>query len=123
MPARPGGWIFFDGSSYWLQVTRRHDRCSARSHQNGFGHLPVVDFTGAFRGPDARRGPPGRVPGRSPSGRDSVSVVAVPHLPVSIVMLVESEIGSPFTADHRRTSVFMSGDPMRELAALTEAAR
>ena len=86
---------------------------------------PVVDFASLapFGDHDARRGPPGRVPGRSPSGRDSVSVVAVPQLPVSIVMLVESEMGSPFAADHRRTSVLMSGDPMRELVALAEAAR
>jgi hypothetical protein len=38
-------------------------------------------------------------------------------------MLVESVIRSPFTADHWRTSVFVSGDSMRELAALTEATR
>ena len=47
----------------------------------------------------------------TPSGHDAV--VAVPHLPVSIV----------FTADHRRTNVFVSGHAMRKLAALTETAR
>jgi fructosamine-3-kinase len=40
-----------------------------------------------------------------------------------LIMLVESALRSRSTLDHRRTSVFVSGHLMRELATLTEATR